>query len=672
MLLALLLAGGATADGPGPTPITTERLLAHPSDAWLTNGGNLFNQRYSPHTDINRTNVAGLKGVWHVHLAGSGVGPPYSGEAQPVVHDGVLYVVTGADDVFAVEVASGRILWTYEAGLDSAIATVCCGWTSRGVALGEGMVFLGRLDGQLVALDQATGAERWRVEAARWQDGYTITSAPLYHDGRVITGFGGAEYGVRGRLSAFRAKDGAALWTFHTIPAPGEPGHETWPADSDAWRRGGATVWQTPAVDPALGLLYFSTGNAGPDFNGAVRAGDNLYTSSIIALDLVTGAYRWHFQEVHHDRWDYDAANPVVLFDVEVGGTPRRAIAQAGKTGWVYLLDRETGKPLLGIEERPVPQEPRQFTAATQPHPRGDAFVPQSLPMPLVGVPAVNEGRIFTPYWRDPVAATPSAFGAAQWAPSSYDPASHTLYICAMDLAGLFTGGTTDGAAPQSQYLGGQFLFDRQRSGVFAAMDLRTNRLRWRQRWPDSCYSGSTVTAGGLVFTGMNDGRFIALDAADGRLRWSFQTGAGVNAPPVVFSHAGTQYVAVYAAGALFAQSAPGDSLWLFALSGTLDEVPPGKPPAVSLADTVGGAKAGDGASAVEELFARECAQCHGADGKGGHGGGADLTTPRPPATVANVLAQGRGGMPAFGGRLTYDQLQGLVEYVSRGVAGTR
>lgn len=650
------------------TDVTRERLLAHPTDAWLTNGGNLFNQRYSPLTDIDRDNVASLKGVWHVHLKGSGVGPPYSGEAQPIVHDGVMYVVTGANDVFALEISSGRILWTYESGLDPAISTICCGWTSRGVAVGDGMIFVGRLDSQLVALDPATGEERWRVQAARWEEGYTITSAPLYYDGMVITGFAGAEYGVRGRISAFRASDGEALWTFHTIPGPGESGHDTWPADSASWQRGGATVWQTPAVDPALDLLYFSTGNAGPDFNGAVRRGDNLYSVSMLALEAATGEYRWHFQQVHHDLWDYDAGNPVVLFDVEIDGEPRRAVAQAGKTGWVYILDRITGKPLIGIEERTVPQEPRQFTSATQPYPVGDAFVPQSLTMPLFGVPPVNEGRIFTPYWREPVAAKPSSFGAAQWAPSSYDPHTHTMFICAMDLAGLFTGGRADGAELPSQYLGGAFQFDSQRSGVFAAMDLRTNRLKWQQRWADSCYSGSTVTAGGLVFTGLNDGRFVALDADDGRLLWAFQTGAGVNAPPAVFSYAGTQYVAIYAAGALFAQSAPGDAVWLFALSGTLDEVPPGKPPSVSLAETVGGAKAEHADTAVATLFARECGQCHGAGGEGGHGGGPDLSGRRDRGTVAAVVAQGGETMPAFGSRLTYDQLQGLVEYVSRGV----
>ena len=169
------------------------------------------------------------------------------------------------------------------------------------------------------------------------------------------------------------------LWTFYTIPGPGEPGHETWPQHNDSWKYGGGSVWQTPAIDPELGLVYFSTGNAGPDYNGAVRAGDNLYTVSIVAIELKTGKYRWHFQQVHHDIWDYDSPNPVVLMDLRMDGRVRKAIVEVGKTGWAYILDRETGEPIVGIDERPVPQEPLQATAATQPYPRGDAIVPQQV-----------------------------------------------------------------------------------------------------------------------------------------------------------------------------------------------------------------------------------------------------------------------------------------------------
>ncbi|HSC16130.1 MAG TPA: PQQ-binding-like beta-propeller repeat protein, partial [Gammaproteobacteria bacterium] len=198
-------------------------LVPPPADGWPTNGGNWYNQRYSPLTEIDRSNVANLKGVWHARLEGSGIGPQYSGEAQPLVVDGVIYVPTGASDLFALEVATGNILWSYKSGLDPAIDVVCCGWSSRGVAHGLGRIFLGRLDGQLVALDAKTGAVAWTVQAERWQDGFSITSAPLYYDGLVVTGFSGAEFGVRGRVKAFAADTGELIWTFYTIPGRGEP-----------------------------------------------------------------------------------------------------------------------------------------------------------------------------------------------------------------------------------------------------------------------------------------------------------------------------------------------------------------------------------------------------------------------------------------------------------------
>ena len=261
------------------------------------------------------------------------------------------------------------------------------------------MVFVGRLDAQLVALDQRTGKPVWTIQAEDPAQAYSIVSAPLYYDGMVITGFGGGDLGARGRVKAYDAKTGKLVWTFYTIPGPGEFGHETWPADNEAWKYGGAPVWNTPAVDPQLGLIYFSTGNAGPDFNGSGRKGDNLFTVSIVAVDVKTGKYRWHFQQVHHDIWDYDSPNPVILFEAPYEGRMRKAIAEVSKTGWVYILDRETGKPLTPIEERPVPQEPRQHTAATQPYVIGDAVAPQEIDIPPEGFEPVNHGRIFTPFW---------------------------------------------------------------------------------------------------------------------------------------------------------------------------------------------------------------------------------------------------------------------------------
>jgi len=578
-ILVALVAAAATLDWQQPgTAASAQELATLPKTNWLKNGGNFSNQNYSPLTKINRETVSSVKSVWRTHLEGSGLGVKYSGEAQPLVQDGVIYVVTGADDVFALSVTTGSILWTHKGGLPDAIPTVCCGWTSRGVALGEGKVYAGQLDGRLLALDQKSGEPVWSIQAERWQNGYTITAAPLYYNGMVIVGFAGGENGTRGRVKAFDAKDGHLLWTFYTIPGPGETGHDTWPQNNDAWLHGGGTVWQTPAVDPELGLIYFTTGNPGPDFNGKIRAGDNLFSTSMVAIDAATGKYRWHFQQIHHDLWDYDGPSPVVLFDVTINGRVRKAAAEPNKAGWVYILDRTNGKPLTGIDEMPVPQEPRQATSKTQPIPRGDAFVPQSVDIAPEDFPLVNQGRIFTPFWKDAIVAKPGARGGANWPPSSYDPTTNLFYVCATDAANLFRGGEDDQKiTPEgTRYLGSAFGgAPLPASGIFAALDMKTNRLVWQQRWKESCYSGSVTTAGGLVFTGRNDGRLTALNSSTGKRLWEFQTGAGMNAPVSVFEYDGEEYVVAYSAGSLFAGSPRGDSVWLFSVKGTLNEGEP-------------------------------------------------------------------------------------------------
>ena len=578
-ILVALVAAAAALDWQQPgTAASAQELATLPKTNWLKNGGNFSNQNYSPLTKINRETVSSVKGVWRTHLEGSGLGVKYSGEAQPLVQDGVIYVVTGADDVFALSVTTGSILWTHKGGLPDAIPTVCCGWTSRGVALGEGKVYAGQLDGRLLALDQKSGEPVWSIQAERWQNGYTITAAPLYYNGMVIVGFAGGENGTRGRVKAFDAKDGRLLWTFYTIPGPGEIGHDTWPQNNDAWLHGGGTVWQTPAVDPELGLIYFTTGNPGPDFNGKIRAGDNLFSTSMVAIDAATGKYRWHFQQIHHDLWDYDGPSPVVLFDVTINGRVRKAAAEPNKAGWIYVLDRTNGKPLIGIDEMPVPQEPRQATSKTQPIPRGDAFVPQSVDIAPEDFPLVNQGRIFTPFWKDAIVAKPGARGGANWPPSSYDPTTNLFYVCATDAANLFRGGEDDQEiTPEgTRYLGSAFGgAPLPASGIFAALDMKTNRLVWQQRWKESCYSGSVTTAGGLVFTGRNDGRLTALNSSTGKRLWEFQTGAGMNAPVSVFEYDGEEYVVAYSAGSLFAGSPRGDSVWLFSVKGTLNEGEP-------------------------------------------------------------------------------------------------
>jgi quinohemoprotein ethanol dehydrogenase len=686
----LLVSVSSQAQRGSKQDISGATLSAHPTTSWPTNGGNLYNQRYSPLTAINRTNVAQLKGVWRTRLRGSGSAPQYSGFAAPIVYDGVAYVSTGANDVFALSIDTGAILWQYAANLDPNITSVCCGWNNKGVAINEDRVFIGQLDGKLVALDRATGKVAWSIQAERWQENFSITAAPLYVNSMVIIGFAGGDRGTRSRVKAYDAKDGRLIWTFYTIPGPGELGHETWPTDNDAWKYGGAAIWQTPAVDLDLGLLYFSTGNAAPDYNGAFRAGDNLYAASMLAIELATGKYRWHFQQVHHDIWDYDAVNPVVLMDVNMGGRTRKAIAEVGKTGWAYILDRETGKPLIGIDEKPVPQESRQATAKTQPFPRGDAIVPQLIEIAPEGIALVNDGRIFTPF----VGATatlvaPGIWGGASWPPSSYDPAQQRLFVCASSVINGYTGGGDPKFVTPTNavaYLGGATTFTRvARTGIIAALDVTTNKIAWRYQWPEQCYSGTLATGGGLLFVGRNDGRLMALDSASGKQLWEFQTGAGMHAPVSTFERSvngvAKQYVLAFSAGSALIGSARGDSVWLFALDGTLPPVQAGTPvsrtaaaPPANAAGPVAAAERSvrlqpDRAAAnlVEgkRLFTQTCAVCHGDDGKGGHTGGAPLDSVRDLDAAIQTVTNGRNtNMPSFRSAFTPEQIRDVSAYV--------
>jgi alcohol dehydrogenase (cytochrome c) len=703
----LFVASGLAQVKTGGGEFSAVKLTAPPTNGWPTNGGNLYNQRYSPLTEINRVNVAQLKGVWRARLRGSGTQPRYSGFAQPLVYDGVAYVSTGANDVFALSIDTGTILWQFSAGLDPDLTSVCCGWNNKGVAISEDKVFIGRLDGRLVALDRATGKVVWSIQAERWQDNFSITAAPLYvnvwsgrrgaprevgsanrETGMVIVGFAGGDRGTRGRMKAYDAKDGHLIWTFYTIPGPGEPGHETWPRDNDAWKYGGAAIWQTPAIDVDLGLVYFSTGNAGPNYNGAFRAGDNLYTASIVALDLATGKYRWHFQQVHHDIWDYDAANPVVLMDVRINGATRKAIAEVGKTGWAYILDRQTGKPLAGIVEKPVRQERRQATAKTQPFPYGDAVVPQLIETsPQASVP-VNDGRIFTPFvGNSPTNLTPGVWGGASWPPSAYDPAQQRLFVCASSVVNGYTGGGgTRFAAPVNgdPFLGSTTTSTRlARSGIIAALDVTTNKLAWQQRWSDQCYSGTLATGGRLLFVGRNDGRLTSLDSTTGKQLWEFQTGAGMHAPVSTFMHKGRQYVLALSAGSTLIGSPRGDSVWLFGLNGTLSPVEPGAtasrevaaaPPVLSIPRGTAAAKAPLAASAAnlvagQKLYQRTCVFCHGTEGKGDHGGG-PLGDLKDFAAAMVTVTDGRNDMPPFRAVLTPEQIRDVSAYVVETFAG--
>jgi len=543
---------------------------------WATYGGNLYNQRYSGLDSINASNVAQLKGAWTYHTGIQSGGTSF--ESSPIVVGGVMYLTGPQSQVFALDAKTGTEQWKYVPtieGLES--LPLCCGQVNRGVAVGGGKVFVGQVDAKLTALDQATGQVAWSIQVADPRAGYTETVAPIYHDGLVYIGISGAEYEIRGMITAYDANTGQQVWRFYTIPGPGEKGHETWPQDNEMWKYGGGSVWQVPAIDPDLGMLYIVVGNPSPDLDGTNRAGDNLFTESIVALDLKTGAYKWHFQEIHHDIWDYDVVSPNVLFDSEIGGKPVKGIGQAGKTGWVYLLDRETGKPLLGMEEKPVPQMAEQHTSATQPFPEGDAFVPLSCPEQIANYPM---GSIFTPFGADPVLICPGANGGSEWSTSSYSPQTDMIYTCGIHQPQIWTF-KPDKLEPGTLRLGSAFITPPggKTYGTFTAIDVKTNKIAWQDQWDQMCIGGSLATAGGLVFAGEGNGNFDAYDAKSGDVLWQFQTGAGANAPAMTYEIDGTQYVAVASGGNFQLNFPRGDTLWVFALDGTIDPAQAPPPP---------------------------------------------------------------------------------------------
>jgi quinohemoprotein ethanol dehydrogenase len=684
----------STAITPAPA-FSMEDLAADPKENWITNGGNLANQRYSPLDQIDTGNITQVKGVWMTDLDGSAIAAKYSAESQPIVFDGVIYVPTGEDDVFAVSADTGKIIWKYKGNLDQTISTICCGWLSRGVAIGEGKVYIGKLDGTLVALDQKTGAEAWTTRVERWQNGYSITHAPLYVDGMVITGVSGGEFGIRGRVTAYDASSGKLKWRFWTT----EPG--SW--GGKGYLTGGAPVWQTPSVDPELGLLYFTTGNANPDNDGSKRPGKNLYAASFVALDVHTGKLRWYYQTVHHDIWDYDQPSPTILFDVEIGGKTVKGIGEASKTGWLYLLDRTNGKPIFPIPERPVPQDSRQQTYPTQPIPSYPPYVPHALSnqqyedavkaakaaLKSPNLKIIRAKEIYTPYWKTPVAFTPGPQGGTNWQPSSYNPNTRMFYVCAQSGVTANTAETGQPAkqkasAPQPAVIGSTLNVAGgfgANTGYFTAIDATTGKIAWQKKWPESCYSGSATTKGNLVFIGRNDGRLQAYDARNGKLLWNWQTGAGANNAPTIFERNGKEYIVFYAGGNALAASPHGDNLWLLGLDGTMGPAQPAgsgqgvghageSPASTNTTTTATTASAAGDATAGKQVFADNCAVCHGPTGKGGNGG-PDLTSIESAKDYAAVVAQvtnGGGGMPPFKGTLTDKQIKDVSTYVVKDI----
>jgi len=550
------------------------RFLAPTGKDFPLAGGNLANQRYSSLTQINRSNLSKLGGAWMIHVAEGQ--PTSSTAATPVVVDGVMYIGAGHGDVLAVNAATGATVWRFKSTFGNQ--------TNRGVAVAEGKVFSGASGSRLIALNQKTGALLWEtkvMDTAAGGRGGGTPGASIYSDGRVFCGVSGGEGGVRGQFGAYDAKTGKELWKFYTVPGPGEFGNDTW--EGDSWMHGGGPLWTHVAVDPELGLVYIPVGNASPDQNGSRRGGDNLFTASILALDVKTGAYKWHFQEVHHDLWDYDNPLPPVLADITYKGQPRKILIHGGKTGMTYILDRTNGKPLIGIEERPVPQEPTNKTAKTQPFPIGDSPVP-NCPEPGSVAEGSRAACVFGAFRPDdPVVTADGTQGGINWAPVTFSPLTGLFYVPGSLINSKFDAGF--GRPP-----------GEPRAGTLSAMDPATNKIVWqvRTKFPLATGSGLLGTASGLLFNGASDGNLVVYDAKDGSVLWKFQTGAGADAPVATYEVNGEQYVAVLAAGNSFQLSSRGDNLWAFKLGGKVPPAPEPEAPPTSQPAGGRGGRGGD------------------------------------------------------------------------------
>jgi quinohemoprotein ethanol dehydrogenase len=572
--------------------VDTARLLDANSDAadWLTYGRTYDEQRFSPLKQINAGNVGQLQLAWHVDLDAV----HRAQESTPIIVDGIMYITTAWSKVLALDAASGKPLWTFDPAVPGAAGfKACCDVANRGVAVWNGKVYVGTIDGRLIALDAATGKAVWSVAAVDDSKSYTITGAPRVVKGKVIIGSAGSEYETRGLISAFDAQTGKRVWRFYTVP--GEPGkadgaasdaileskaRPTWNAQS--WKMGGGgTVWDAMAYDPKLDLLYFGTDNGSP-WNRAVRSpggGDNLFIASIIAVRPDTGAYVWHFQEAPGESWDYSAVQQIVLADLQIDGKLRQVLLQAPKDGFFYILDRASGEFLAA---KPYAQvnwatrlDPKTGRPTEDPHARyGETGKP----------------------W----AALPGPGGAHNWMPMSYDPTAKVMYIPANDLGFVYIGDKhfkprSFGWNTGVDFNAGSLPDDPHavagiKSGLkgrLVAWDVPGQRALWSVGLDRPWDGGVLATAGNLVFEGMSTGELAAFKADDGKRLWSTQTNTGIVAPPVTYEAGGAQYVVVelgwggafpLSAGELARGYAPNDQnvprVLAFKLNGT-DTMPP-------------------------------------------------------------------------------------------------
>jgi alcohol dehydrogenase (cytochrome c) len=505
--------------------VTSQRLLesAKEPQNWLMYSGDYAGHRFSALEQINTSNAGSLVPRWAYQTMGGG-----KFETTPLVVDGILYG-TGQDDrAFALDARSGRPIWQYQRALPSDIRP-CCGRVNRGLAIYGDKVFLGTLDSHVVALDAKTGNVVWDVTAFDYRQGYSITLAPLVIKNLVIIGVSGGEYGIRGFIDAYDAATGARKWRFYTVPGPDEPGHESW--EGDSWKIGGAPVWITGSYDPVTNTTFWTTGNPSPSNRGEGRAGENLYSNSLLALEPDTGKLKWYFQFTKHDEHDYDATQVPVMVD----HGDQHLILQANRNGFFYVIDRASGKLI-----------------SANPY----AKVTWSDSKDASGAPVARKDASPTP---DGNRVCPGAAGATNWMSPTYDPQTQLFYVTAREQCDVFSTAPQPYEAGHAYYGSAYFPNDDAAPfwGALRALEPASGKIKWEWKHPSPTWSGVLSTAGGLVFTGDAEGNFIALEAASGKALWHFQCGASVYSSPMSYAIDGKQYVAIAAGSALFTFALP-------------------------------------------------------------------------------------------------------------------
>jgi alcohol dehydrogenase (cytochrome c) len=502
--------------------------LADPT-SWLSFSGDYTGQRHSPLTQITRDNVGTLSPVWIFQSGTFARGRGF--ETTPLIHDGVLYVTGANNYAWALDARTGRPFWQYRRELPSDLTYGASAPVNRGFGMLGDRLFMVTLDAHLLALDRRSGEVLWDVELADYRIGYAATLAPLVVEDKVIVGISGGEYPTRGFVDAYDPVSGERIWRLHTIPSPGEPGSDTWPSP-DVMARGGGGTWMTGSYDPELGLLYWGTGNPNPDYYGSERAGDNLYTNSLLAIEADSGALRWHYQFTPHDTHDWDANHVPVLAELTIDGRARQVVMVANRNSFFYVLDRVSGELLAT----------KPFTATTWAREIG----PDGRPIVL------NEDGS--------AGCLPDQWGGTNFNPPSFDPALETFFVMARETCANFVPVAPE-LVPGQVVPGGVVWADREREfGALRALDARTGALRWEFELPSASMAGVMSTASGLVFTGDNEGNFTALDARTGEYLWHFPTGNSIwGAAAMTFMLDGRQHVLIPSGAALIAFALPFD-----------------------------------------------------------------------------------------------------------------